>query len=101
MIVRIFQASVHSDKTAAFGQFFTETAMPLVRRQPGLVSMSAGLPRPESPTEFAMVMIWEDVASIRAFAGEKWREPHIDQGEAALVRDRRLSHYELAPGLVS
>lgn len=100
MIVRIFQVSIFEDKVDEFRRFFIETAIPLVKSQPGLVSLTAGLPRPDSPTEFSMVMVWENVDAIRAFSGEDWQQPHIDPAEAELVRDRRLSHYELAPALV-
>ncbi len=98
MIVRIFQVTAQPGREADFAAFFTETALPLVRRQPGLVSVTAGLPRPETPAEFCMTMVWRDEAALRAFAGEDWREPHIHPDEAPLVRDRRLSHYELAEG---
>lgn len=42
-----------------------------------------------------MVMVWRDVESLRAFAGEGWREPHIHPDEAAMVHDRTLHHYVL------
>ncbi len=100
MIIQIFKVSIFEDKIETFHKFFTETAMPLVQRQPGLVSMTAGLPRPETPTEFSMVMVWENVDAIRAFAGEDWQQPHIAPDEADLVRDRKLAHYERASGLV-
>lgn len=98
MIVRIFRVTVHDGKRAEFEDFFRNTAIPLVKSQPGIVSVTAGVPRPESPNEFCMVMVWEDVDSLKAFAGENWREPHIHPDEAALVRDRSLHHYELAAG---
>ena len=96
MIVRVFRVVVHDGKEADFRSFFLETALPLVRSQPGLVSVTAGLPRPESPQEFCMVMVWRDIASLQVFAGEDWREPHIHPDEAAMVRERSLHHYELA-----
>ncbi len=96
MIVRVFQVSVYENKVDAFQKFFTETAMPLMQRQPGLVSLTAGLPRPETPTDFCMVMVWDNVESLRAFAGDDWQQPHIAEDEVELVRERRLAHYELA-----
>jgi heme-degrading monooxygenase HmoA len=100
MIVRVFRVVVQEGRRAEFEDFFRNTAMPLVAGQPGLVSMTAGVPRPdappEAPDEFCMVMVWRDVDSLRAFAGEDWREPHIHPDEAALVKERHLHHYELA-----
>jgi heme-degrading monooxygenase HmoA len=95
MIVRVFQVTIHDGKEAEFEDFFRNTAKPLVESQPGIVSVTAGASRPETPGEFCMVMVWRDVDSLRAFAGEDWREPHIHPDEAALVKARRLGHYEL------
>ena len=99
MIVRIFEVDVFEDKVEEFRKFFTETALPLVKKQPGLVSVTAGLPRAESPTEFSMVMVWANVAALRAFAGEDWQQPHILPDEADLIRERRITHYDMAPPL--
>lgn len=95
MIVRVFRVTVHEGKEAEFGDFFKNTALPLVQSQPGIVSVTAGLPRPETPNEFCMVMVWRDVEALKAFAGEDWRKPHIHPDEADTVRDRSLHHYEL------
>ncbi|SPH17587.1 hypothetical protein DEA8626_01110 [Defluviimonas aquaemixtae] len=96
MIIRIFQVTVHEGKEDEFRDFFLDTALPLMKRQDGLVSITPGLPRPESPQDFTMVMVWTDLGALRAFAGEDWRHAHIHADEANLVKARRLSHYELA-----
>jgi heme-degrading monooxygenase HmoA len=95
MIVRVFRVTVHDGKQAEFSEFFKTTALPLVQSQPGIVSVTAGLPRPETPNEFCMVMVWRNVEALKAFAGEDWRKPHIHPDEAETVRDRSLHHYEL------
>ena len=95
MIVRVFRVTVHDGKQAEFSEFFKNTALPLVQSQPGIVSVTAGLPRPETPNEFCMVMVWRNVEALKAFAGEDWRKPHIHPDEAETMRDRSLHHYEL------
>jgi heme-degrading monooxygenase HmoA len=95
MIVRIFRVVTYEGQTAAFGQFFHETAIPLIKKQPGLVTLIPGAPRPETPNEFCMVMVWKDLDSLKAFAGEDWRSAHIHPDEAELVKERSLHHYEL------
>lgn len=95
MIVRIFQVTTQPGKEAAFGRFFHETAIPLMQRTPGLVALTPCAPRADSPREFAMVMVWRDLAALKAFAGEDFENPHIDPGEADLVAARRIAHYEL------
>lgn len=98
MIVRVFRVVVHDGRQDEFSTFFRDTALPLVRRQPGLVSVVAGLPRPETPDEFCMVMVWRDVAALKAFAGDDWREAHVHPDEADLVRERSVHHYDLLDG---
>ena len=98
MIVRVFQVEAEDGQQGRFEEFFREEALPLVARQPGLVSVTAGTPLPETPRDFCMVMVWRDVDSLRAFAGEDWRQPHIHPDEARLVSSRRLSHYRLVDG---
>ena len=95
MIVRVFRATVHNGQQDRFAVFFKETALPLVRSQDGLVAVTACMPRPETSTEFCMVMHWRDVDAIRAFAGDDWQSAHIHPDEAGMVRETHLHHYEL------
>jgi hypothetical protein len=53
-----------------------------------------GTPRPESPNEFCMVMIWKDLDSLKAFVGEDYNSAHIHPDEAKLVAARTIKHYE-------
>lgn len=100
MIVRVFRVLVHEAKREAFEAFFRETAIPLVRGQPGLISFTAGTPMPDEPPEFLLVMVWRDLDAMKAFVGENWREAHVLPEEAELVRERSISHYTLATELV-
>ena len=95
MILRIFQVTTHPGKEEEFGAFFYETAIPMMKRTPGLVSVTPGAPRPESPTEFCMVMVWKDLDALKAFVGHDYQSPHIDPAEAELVASRTIKHYEL------
>lgn len=95
MIMRVFQVSTHPGKEAEFAEFFHGTAIPLMQRTPGLVSVTPGAPRPDSPTDFCMVMIWKDLDALKAFAGENYQDAHILPEEAELVRDRTIRHYDL------
>jgi hypothetical protein len=54
--------------------FLRETALPLVSQQSGLVARHVGRPHDPSSTEYLFITVWEDVESIRAFAGERWQE---------------------------
>ncbi|NNE88499.1 MAG: hypothetical protein HKN27_10525 [Silicimonas sp.] len=95
MIIRIFQVVTCPGKEAAFGEFFHKTAIPLMKGTPGIVSVFPGAPRPETPREFSFVMIWKDLASLKAFVGDDYQSPHIDPSEAELVESRSIKHYDL------
>ena len=95
MIVRVFRARIFPHKVAEFEQFFRETALPLVKRQPGLISLTLGKPLEATSNEFLMVMIWQDLDSIKAFAGEQWQNAVVDPSEAELLESTFVDHYEL------
>jgi heme-degrading monooxygenase HmoA len=96
MIIRVFRVVVQDGKRKQFETFFRDTAIPLVKGQPGIVSVTAGVPRPETPDEFCMVMVWESLEAMKDFVGEDWRNAHVHPDESDLVRERSIHHYELA-----
>lgn len=96
MIMRIFQVVIRPGKEAEFSKFFHETAIPLMKGTEGIVSVLPGAARPETPREFSFVMVWRDLAALKAFAGEDYTSPHIDPAEAELVESRTIRHYDLA-----
>lgn len=95
MIMRIFQVTTHPGKEADFAKFFHETAIPLMTSTDGCERVLPGAARSATPREFGFVMVWRDLDSLKAFAGEDYDSPHIDPGEAELVESRRISHYDL------
>lgn len=97
MIVRIFRVITEPGQRASFERFFRETAVPLMKGTDGIEDIIFCLPRPESPDEFAIVMLWRDLEALRAFVGDDWQTPHVHPDEAGIVRDRYLHHYELLP----
>ena len=93
MIIRVFRPTIHSGQESEFEAFLRGTAVPLVSRQAGLVAQHVGRPRDRSTTEFLYVTVWEDVESVRAFAGERWQEAVITPDEAHLLSHTRIGHY--------
>jgi hypothetical protein len=67
----------------------------IVRKTPGLISIVPGALRPDSPTEFCMVMVWKDLDLLKAFVGDDYQSAHVHPDEAELVRTRTISHYVL------
>ena len=95
MIIRVFRPTIHPGKESEFESFLFETAIPLVSRQKGLVAQHVGRPRDPSSTEYLYVTVWEDVESVRAFAGERWQEAVITPEEEHLLRDTWIAHYQV------
>ncbi|MBW4982111.1 antibiotic biosynthesis monooxygenase [Mameliella sp. CS4] len=95
MIMRIFQVTIRPGKEAEFSRFFHETAIPLMKGTDGVVDVYPGAARPESPREFAFVMVWRDLDALKGFVGEDYTTPHIDPAEDALVEARLIRHYDL------
>lgn len=96
MIIRVFHAHVHPGKGAEFRKFFLTEALPLVRAQEGLVRAEIGWPMPPTEEQFVMITTWRDVDSLRAFAGDDWRQARILPAERPLLRDVTVHHYEAA-----
>ena len=95
VIIRVFRPTIHPGKEAEFESFLRETAVPLVSRQSGLVAQHVGGPRDPSSTEYLYVTVWEDVDSIRAFAGESWQQAVIAPDEEHLLKDTWIGHYDV------
>jgi heme-degrading monooxygenase HmoA len=93
MVIRVFRAVVREGQQSSFRKFFIETALPLVRSQDGLVSVSVGLPHEASPDEFAMVMVWRDLGALKRFAGDDWERAVIHPEEAHLLKETHVHHY--------
>ncbi len=94
MIVRIFRVVTEPGQRARFEDFFRNTAVPLMKGTDGILDITFCLPRPETPDEFAIVMLWRGLDALKAFPGENWQEPHIHPDETGIVRERHLHHYE-------
>ena len=88
MVIRVFRPTIHPGKEAEFESFLRETAVPLVSRQSGLLAQHIGRPRDPSSTEYLFVTVWDDVASIRAFAGPRWQEAVIAPEEEHLLQEQ-------------
>lgn len=63
-------------------------------QQPGLVAQHLGRPRDASSTDFIYVTVWQDVDSIRAFAGEHWEEAVIAADAEDFLSGTWIGHFE-------
>ena len=95
MIVRIFRATVPSDRQDEFEKKFLSVSIPFVRKHSGLVSVSIGRPTEWAPEEYVMVSKWESLDALQAMTGERVDEAVIPSGMEELVSECWVHHYEL------
>ena len=65
-----------------------------MRAQPGFLTYWMGAPRDDRPDDLAFVSVWRDVESIKGFAGERWQEGSIAPGEADLLVEAGVQHFD-------
>lgn len=65
-----------------------------MRGTDGIVQVLLGAPRRDSREDFSFVMVWKDLASLKAFVGDDNMTPHIDPVEAELIESESIKHYE-------
>jgi heme-degrading monooxygenase HmoA len=94
MIIRVFHVQVQPGMRGDFERFLRDVAIPRLQAQAGLLQLHVGAPMEETPDEFAVVLIWKDLASLQAFTGPQWREAVILPEEAHLLKSTRLHHYQ-------
>lgn len=92
-LIRVFRAVAKPGREAAFQSFFTGEAVSIVRRFPGLVSVTVGLPSDSAPREFLMITTWRDLDSLKEFTGESWKEAVVKPEEAPLLDEVIVHHY--------
>ena len=94
MIVRVFRVTVPADLHAEFEPKFETVSLSAVAQAPGCLRVVIGRPISDSAGEYVMVSEWEDIASLKAFAGEGWEEPHIPEGMEKYTQTCSVSHFE-------
>jgi heme-degrading monooxygenase HmoA len=97
VIIRVFRPTIQPGMESEFESFLRDTAVPLVSQQSGLVAQHVGRPRDSASGEYLYVTVWEDVESIRAFAGERWQEAVITPAEEHLLKETWIGHYDSLP----
>lgn len=96
MIIRLFRALVKPGAAAEYQTLLEQKALPFFRSKAGLVSLHLGCPIPEEPDQFIIMTVWHDLQSIKAFTGDKWQAAIIAAGEAHLLREVSVQHFDLA-----
>jgi transposase/quinol monooxygenase YgiN len=94
MFIRVYRARLKAGMRSAYERLCCEVSLPTIRAQPGCLATQIGTPRAGQPEDFVVVSLWSDVESLRAFAGEQWQQAIIVPGEADLLEQVRVEHYD-------
>jgi transposase len=94
VIIRVFAARLKPGMCAEYDRLCREVGIALMREQPGFIAARIGAVKEERPDDFVLVSLWRDIASIQAFVGEHWQEALILPGEAALLHEVAVHHYD-------
>lgn len=96
MILRVFRARLKPGRRAAYEALIREHALPLMRKAQGNVAIHVGQLQPDRPDEFVLATVWTDLDALQAYAGTNWREVMILPGEAELVEEVGVQHFDEA-----
>lgn len=98
MIARIWKGASRTSDAAAYEQYMRDVALPGYRRVPGnRGTLMLRRDRDDDRTAFTMITLWEDMAAVRAFAGD---EPdravfYPDDDRFLVERDLLVTHHEV------
>lgn len=94
MIIRVFRAQLKPGMRGAYERLCAEVSTPLMRAQPGCLTTHIAPLRDDRPDDFIFVSVWRDLASLCAFVGKQWEQVSILPGEADLLEQVRVEHYD-------
>jgi heme-degrading monooxygenase HmoA len=95
MIVRVFRAVAQPGREAEFERMLREASIPMLDGRDGLISQYFGRPVASNANEFVAVTVWEDLDSLRAFAGDDWEKAVVPEEERPIIAESRIQHYEV------
>ena len=101
MIARVWRGWTAREEADAYVEYIGETGLRESRALPG--NLGAMILRRDDGerTEFKTVILWDDLDSIRAFAGDELERavcfPEVDR--FLVERDEHVVHYEVAKPL--
>ncbi|HEY7781483.1 MAG TPA: transposase [Ktedonobacterales bacterium] len=94
MIIRVFAARLKPGMRHEYDRLCRDVAIPLMRGQPGFLDARIVRVREDRPNEFALVSLWRDIESIRGFVGDQWQQAVILPGEADLLEEVSVQHFD-------
>ena len=95
MIFRVFRATTKPGKADEFRGMLERLSVPMVKSAKGMVGYYVGGPVDPAVPEFTVTTLWQDLESVKAFAGENWNRSVIPPDEVPLIAESFIHHYEI------
>jgi heme-degrading monooxygenase HmoA len=93
-ITRIFRIQIIAELRHEFEEKFASVSVLAVNEASGFISLVILKPTKWTPDDYAMISLWENEASLQAFAGEEWKRAVIPPGMERFVVECSVHHYE-------
>jgi len=87
LITRIYRVIIIPDLRREFEEKFSTISVKAVNDAADIISVSIVKPIKWVPDEYAMISVWENEASVKAFAGEGWNHVVIPSGMEKFVAE--------------
>lgn len=94
VIIRVFRARLKPGRRSAFERLCREVTIPLMHAQQGCLTVRVGEPARAHPNIFVIVSLWQDLPGLKTFTGEHWQEATILPGEADLLEEVVVQHFD-------
>ena len=94
MIVRLYKAQIKNGRESEWEQVIQDVALPLMRKQSGLVDAFYTWDTWTGGREFVFVSLWRSLDDIKKFAGKDWDRPVIPDEEKPLLQSAKVEHFE-------
>jgi transposase/quinol monooxygenase YgiN len=94
MIIRVFAARLKPGMRGAYERLSRERFIPVISARPGFLTYRIADQRPQRPDQFVLISIWKDLASLQACFGERWQQASIVPGEAELLEEVSVQHFD-------
>ena len=101
MIVRTWRGETTASHADHYLQHFNENVLPQLKEIAGYRGAYVLRREPGDRVEFLVMTMWESMAAIRKFAGDKPDQAVVEPEARAVLADFDLTvkHYELVVGL--